>query len=711
VEQSGDEADGLKTYIADGGSASARGFPIPTAPSELRETRWLAYSESVIVAGIEIKKGFLYVGPALLSPSGATDPALIDPRKNVAATGQYNESHGAGCRSYATATPSARRAYLRWLADGRSAPDADIAFVYLYFYGLERRIILDVLRDGTGTHDFPNLYKELKRLYTLYAAKSPSFRRHCAQLIELVEVAGSEDKLYERDLVAFPTTLDFPFLIRLALGQAVAATEAIPAQLAFSWAEHEPSIVRPSAVTRHAAYFKKLFLLAYTARYGKGLVIAPNRTKLKLSYQPASRGLDGSGGVDMHFGEVPDVAASTELVKLLQELVNQCAQKLEPYSLYIGRNPKGRTTSESYLVLPFELWPEAAQFKLQTIKSLVGPAYRLFTVEELITHAGVDPEIGQEEQQGLLLALVASGLGIEPNLTGLRRVLESAERVVLFENNGVEDTAEDNGASTIARLSVELAAIIAHADGDFCERELDHLCKSIERWTHLAPPLRRRLQARACLLRASPVALSSMQRKIGLFDVAARAEIAGFAATMVLADGTASTAEVAVLEKIYQQLGLDAQTVYRDIHSPFAAGVMGKVGAAVDGAAQGQPFVLDREKIAALQSSSREIAERLAGIFNEEPEALVTGSVFHSASADAPTVLGLDPIHSKFARILTSRATWDRAELVDVALDLAMMLDGALERLNEASLDQYDMMFIEGDDPIEINPELVEKLT
>jgi hypothetical protein len=45
-----------------------------------------------------------------------------------------------------------------------------------------------------------------------------------------------------------------------------------------------------------------------------------------------------------------------------------------------------------------------------------------------------------------------------------------------------------------------------------------------------------------------------------------------------------------------------------------------------------------------------------------------------------------------------------------VANDLEIMLDGALERLNEATLDTYDIPCTDGDDPIEINLEIIEKI-
>ncbi|MCX8505586.1 MAG: hypothetical protein ORN98_03105 [Alphaproteobacteria bacterium] len=38
------------------------------------------------------------------------------------------------------------------------------------------------------------------------------------------------------------------------------------------------------------------------------------------------------------------------------------------------------------------------------------------------------------------------------------------------------------------------------------------------------------------------------------------------------------------------------------------------------------------------------------------------------------------------------------------------MLDGALERINEAAFDQYDQALLEGDDAIEINADMKERL-
>ncbi|MFP3701147.1 tellurite resistance TerB C-terminal domain-containing protein, partial [Burkholderia sp. SIMBA_013] len=76
----------------------------------------------------------------------------------------------------------------------------------------------------------------------------------------------------------------------------------------------------------------------------------------------------------------------------------------------------------------------------------------------------------------------------------------------------------------------------------------------------------------------------------------------------------------------------------------------------------------------------------------------------------AGNVIGLDEVHSMFLRTLVSRGSWTRSELSSVALDLDLMLDGAIEQVNEAALDHWDKPITDGDDPVEVNQELAQRL-
>jgi TerB N-terminal domain len=85
--------------------------------------------------------------------------------------------------SYSEISSGARRAYLNWLAGGRRDPEADIGFVFLFFYGLERRAIIDGAKDEPAQADWPVIAAELRRLLSIYGEKSHSFRRYAGEAL------------------------------------------------------------------------------------------------------------------------------------------------------------------------------------------------------------------------------------------------------------------------------------------------------------------------------------------------------------------------------------------------------------------------------------------------------------------------------------------------------------------------------------------------
>jgi len=128
-------------------------------------------------------------------------------------------------------------------------------------------------------------------------------------------------------------------------------------------------------------------------------------------------------------------------------------------------------------------------------------------------------------------------------------------------------------------------------------------------------------------------------------------------------------------------------------------------------------FALDAERIAELQKETEAVSALLAQVFAEEvpAEAAVEAASAEALLGAQSSILGLDQdhsafLHSAFLRRLIGRHTSPRSELADVAADRELMLDGALQHINEIILDTFEAPLAEGDDPIEINQELLEKL-
>lgn len=694
-------------------------FRVPAAPKGFGAGTWIPRGSPVEIAGLTLPEGMIYVGTSLKTPGGSNDPCLIDPSKQVSPSGDYTERQMGYWPSYSEISGSARRSYLNWLAGGRSDPDADVGYVFLFFYGLERRAIVDAAIDSVAQADWPAIADELRRLLALYGEKSGSFRGYATELLNWVSMSSRSEKLYEEPVPALLKTYELPLYLRRALGQATLDGVPVPVNLALAWVKLDPKSYLRTPATRCEAQFDALFAAHYAKATGAGMVIPKNRTKLKFVYRPASAGFRGFNEIKLTFGETPDVTVLSAPIKKLRDIAEVATKELEPYSRFVGKNPEGRNALEGLLNLPATLWPESVQKALRDIEARVGDVPLEMSFQELLATLGAKTTFTKDKTQTLARALESMSLGMEPDVLGGSKTPKPEDRVILFSTLASESTSRATPSYQAAMLTLQLASSVVMADGDFGADEMAHLRTQVQSWVHLTPAHQQRLSAHLQLLMAAPVPLSSLKKRLDALPAAAKESIASFMATVAQSDGTVSPAEVKMLEKVYKVFGLDPKKVFSDIHAVSAGAALGSTLTNAKVAETG--FKLDPARIAALQQDTARVSALLANIFNEEdsftgsepvPATEVDVELDDEAThADAPAgLLSLDETHSSLARMLLSRPQWSRAELLDVAADLDLMLDGALEHINEAAFDAHDIPFTEGDDPIDVNAEVREKI-
>ena len=216
-----------------------------------------------------------------------------------------------------------------------------------------------------------------------------------------------------------------------------------------------------------------------------------------------------------------------------------------------------------------------------------------------------------------------------------------------------------------------------------------------------------------------PPTLTSLKKRLEPLPAEAKSAVATLLVRTANADGVVSTPEVKMLEKVYRLLGIDPQRLYSDLHGNVASQsptglrpVENREMTAGAVAVTPSQFALDSSRIEALQKETAQVSALLSAVFAEDTP-VVESVRQQEPSEEKPAsanLLGLDDAHSAFMRHLLSRPSWSRAELADTASDLDLMLDGAIEQVNEASLDAWDEPLTDGDDPVEINQELVQRL-
>lgn len=677
---------------------------------------WVAQGRSVDVHGYSIEGGLLYVGKDLASVNGySVEPALINPKLKVNAKHPDHSGEGMGYwPAYDEISPRHRAGYLAWLADGRNDPHAYIGYVFLYFYGLERRILHDYKHGAEDSEERVAIFNEVKRLLKLYGDNN-SFARYAQQFLFAIYLSSGQVDLTRKKPVVAPSAYDLPAPVKIGLGQFVKAGQPIPADWALAWVRQDPEIRLRTPARRCRKEFAALFKRLYRERHGDGIVVKPNKTPVSAVYRPASGGMRGAFEV-YHGPTLPDITVLKRPRVMLTDLVDQACDKLDSYSRFIGKDGSGRDSLQGLALLPDELAGKVEHPGLDALRStleshLNGNDAALLPVQDVLHHFPIQKPDRFSKKEAVLLAqlLEKVGLGMEPDarFTGIKP--RPDEQCVVFKQDADAPSAPSQ-AYEAATLLMRMATMVSAADGEISPEEQRHLEQHIETSLSLEPGERQRLHAHLQWLLAHEQDMAGLKSKLEDLAEPQRETIGQYLVTVAAADGYIDPGEVKILQKLYRRLGLDPDRVVGQLHSASAEPVTVKpatpqAGHPIpappkkpteagmeSGRAALDPAALQRK----LEDTAR-VSTLLHGIFaDDEPEA--PSGQDRTETADIQTIEGLDPEHSAFVRALGQQETWERAALEALAEQHGLLLDGALDTINEAAFDQCDAPCIEEDD-------------
>lgn len=687
----------------------AAGYAVPVPPRNIaRPGRWIAPGETVEVLDYILRGGMLYVGTGMKDPNGTPEPSLINPMCAVQPTyGCYSTRSLDYWPNYSVIAPEARGAYLGWLASGRSHPKADIGFVIMYFYGLERRAFIDSYADVKAQEEWPVLIEEVRRLLALYGPNHRPFAERAQRFIEMLLAAKTAKNLVVGQSKYASVTSDMPLELKKELGHLALAGTPMTVDKALAWADSDPSLKRGAAINRLPAYFAPLFSLLYSAAYPTGLVIPVTRAKLMMLYEPASQSVAGFGELGLYLDDIPDVTIQGGVSTKIQAIIDQCSEALGPYNRFATRNPMLVDALEAQVLLPPALWPQSLTGARALWEDRVRDQPCVTTPADVLAAFGATASTGRDLLP-VLSVLTSAHIGLEPELSG--KLPKPDEPVVLFQMDAEDDAARTNPAYVAARVTLQLAHFVAAAAGPTHADAAEFINCQVAAWVHRTRAHRARLVAYSYYLQAVPVSPATLKKNSAAIEPLSRLAIASFLCRVAQLGQDASPAMVKVLAKLYKMLELDATRLHSDLH----AAASGRP-ASMAPTATGVP-VLDAARIAELQKDTAMVSALLADIFVEDDEPTVadvpantTGPAVGVATVAAHP-LGLDAAHAALVSVMLTRSAWSRAELQVHADAQGLLLDGALEQINEAAFDMLDMPLVEGDDPLEINPDLPENL-
>lgn len=330
----------------------------PTLPTTSNVLNlWHPFGSDAIVDGIRLPGGLFYVGSDLKASNGfGPDPALIDPSLPIDRANQGRVGNNVGYigywPSYFTITPTARAAYLNWLSSGRRDPRAPISWVFLFFYGLERRVLVDPALDPTAVMDFVSIRNEVMRLHGIYG-KDSSFDRYSTNFLLLLDLLAPTAQRHG-SLIGAVKSLGIPWYLLVRLGEVIRQGDPISPELALAWARADADTALRTPANRCRTEFDELFTIRYTNKYGAGIKVTDVDQPLLFNYKPASSGIPVK---NINTG-IPDASHSARMHHVLLNLVTECTLSLDAYSRLLGRKPTAYGTPAAKKLLPPELIKE-----------------------------------------------------------------------------------------------------------------------------------------------------------------------------------------------------------------------------------------------------------------------------------------------------------------------------------------------------------------
>jgi uncharacterized tellurite resistance protein B-like protein len=691
-----------------------------------RSQGWVPKGQPVTIAGRTID-GMVYVGkPPRIGSShyGESCRAYIDPSLTVARLGSdKNGDNMSYWPGYSSIPAVCRATYLDWLAGGRQDGTINPGYMFLFFYGLERRFLVDQPSDD----EKQEIVAEVGRLKVLFA-DNYSTQRYLGEFLDIARIMAmggiSLDDATLKQTILENRSWDLPFSLKFALGGMIAEGKAFDAEWLHLWLQCHPERRLRTPAERCGDEFKALFKLKFDALYPDGLKVRAPRKLLKMDYRAASSEFNCS--VNLTAGDggdvaIPDVSDLRSPVQKAQKIADEAMDELDKFSRYLGRNSDGRGTIEAQALLPAELWGLFPSDELEELKDwaceLVAAGGLVPAVDVISRLEGDTPEkLGKRQMTGAADALARIGFGMAPDPRFSLRGPKIDEPVVIFELGETVEQLEDVSPAYRAELfELALATFVAHADSTIVEAERRALRDKVESTKGLTELERKRLHANLEWYLDVPPDMSWLRSK--LKDAGAVHHLALRAAVVAIAhaDSVIQSEEVACIEKIYKALGIDAGLVYADLHAGDVADGPVRIKAA-EAEAPGEQIPdepkakaapLDAARIAAIRNDTERVSSVLGEIFSSDDHAS-DGSI--QAHALPSSLAGLDPKHAMLVEHIIQREHWTDEEFDEIAEKQGLMPSGALEAINEWAFEKFDEALLDEYDGYDVSSDIADAL-
>lgn len=686
--------------------------------------KWVAQNEHIEVAGRKISAGLVYY---VDGEANVYEPSVLNRKLAVGKAAVGVAAELSYYPYYEYLSPQQRGAYLDWLSNGRVDSDPSIrefGYIFLFFYGLERRVLID----GDFSQEIAN---EIARLLVAYSpyGRSKSLPTYFSQLLHFWGFHQGEEKYAK----VWPWVLQLEHSVlgedelSLILSNLASRNLNAPVDVALEVARFDKDSSRSNVLRRSPSEFNALFESRFTKLFPEGLPLKLGSRVVIDRYRPASASImDGGEDCSRLEARATYTSVSSPDRKKLVSMWNECCSDLSGYVRAKAKSVDKALDLPTLIATPPELRSHAVaeikpSFDELLEAGVLDGEFRFLMAGSLGAFFGMERREKYTPTQSKQLAEGVECLGylIEPDPRTHGSSWVSNSEVVLFDAANGEVPA----SSFLGRCAlVQMAASVAASDGGFDLRESETISRIIES-EEMSDSDRRRLRAWSALLERdlnnAPATIIKVAKAVPASNCQAVAQILCRVAT---ADGIVTKGEERMLQRIFRALNLSQETV-----SSLEKELEGFDEVAVSksqkpeqgesipqGLAENAPqFSLNRDRIKELSAETAEVIEILSVAMAEaeqEEDEQDTSNTDENTLHDYAELGWVDGLDSKFIPFvvkLVSKERWAKSDFESVASEFHLMPNAAYDAINEWSDEFLGDFLLRDDDPIYMNLELI----
>ena len=587
--------------------------------------------------------------------------------------------------------------YIAWLAKGKPAID-DMGYVYLYYYGLEYRALVekkdrkDILFEVI---DLVTKFKKLRYGYDLIVYLTLTINNFSLEETEIITQFYLENKQKYSNNPAYNT------ILKNLLPHSQFKKEFSPAQLLYD-KEQEKLTARKKELLEY--YFGNMLEklpdteIFTTQKQVYNYYMAMKSGTFIDTFYPACNAVS-------YDALLPTAKAKhlyTHALHIIKEEIKQSIKNFENSSAPL-------TETEKFLFLPEPLKkdippPQLFNFEENTIISIANLAAILgIPLEETITL-----------RQSIFIAETCEALGyeIEPSALLTRKAYKNEETVILYEQEFIKKISSEHYQT--ACLFADLGYQIALEDNTLSQTENSGIEDFIKKEFSLSQAEYYRLQMRGKLIaRTQKITTNGTIKKlIKTASSNVKETVIRFLLVIASKDGIIKEKEYRLLQKIAEQLTITEEQL-KAIISQFTdtaheAVIFEEIHSKTQNAEEIK-LQLNKEKLAKVQINTAEIHTVLQEIFGEEQEASPQSEPQEQNVSDE---MGQNQQGNAFRDIVTillEKENWTRNELMNIIQHKGMMLNSILDEINEWAENEYgDFLIEESENIYAINNDVAE---